>query len=51
MRALKRARAERGPLDLDLPERKILLKPDGTVDGVDTPERKAGREQADPKNS
>ncbi len=37
--ALKRARAERGPLDLDLPERKILLKPDGTVDRVITPER------------
>ena len=26
------ARDERAPLDLDLPERKILLKPDGTVD-------------------
>ena len=37
--ALKRARAERSPLDLDLPERKILLKPDGTVDRVVTPER------------
>ena len=37
--ALRRARAERGPLDLDLPERKILLKPDGTVDRVVTPER------------
>ena len=37
--ALKRARAERGPLDLDLPERKILLKADGTVDRVITPER------------
>jgi ribonuclease R len=37
--ALKRARSERGPLDLDLPERKILLKPDGTVDRVVTPER------------
>jgi len=37
--ALKRARAERGPLDLDLPERKILLKGDGTVDRVVTPER------------
>ena len=34
------ARAQqRGPLDLDLPERKILLKPDGTVDRVVTPER------------
>ena len=37
--ALKRARTERGPLDLDLPERKILLKHDGTVDRVATPER------------
>jgi ribonuclease R len=37
--ALKKARAERSPLDLDLPERKILLKADGTVDRVATPER------------
>jgi ribonuclease R len=37
--ALKRARSERAPLDLDLPERKILLKPDGTVDRVVTPPR------------
>jgi ribonuclease R len=37
--ALKRARETRGPLDLDLPERKILLKHDGTVDRVITPER------------
>ena len=37
--ALKQARSERAPLDLDLPERKILLKPDGTVDRVVTPER------------
>ncbi|MES2600293.1 MAG: ribonuclease R [Pseudomonadota bacterium] len=36
---VKRARDERDPLDLDLPERKILLKPDGTVDRVVTPER------------
>ena len=36
---VKRARDERDPLDLDLPERKILLKPDGTVDRVTTPER------------
>jgi len=36
---MKRARAERQPLDLDLPERKILLKADGTVDRVITPER------------
>jgi len=34
-----RARTERQPLDLDLPERKILLKGDGTVDRVITPER------------
>jgi len=37
--ALTRARTERQPLDLDLPERKILLKHDGTVDRVVTPER------------
>ena len=37
--ALKRARDDRGPLDLDLPERKILLKPDFTVDRVITPHR------------
>jgi ribonuclease R len=36
---MARARAERAPLDLDLPERKILLKGDGTVDRVITPER------------
>jgi ribonuclease R len=36
---VRRARDERDPLDLDLPERKILLKPDGTVDRVVTPER------------
>ena len=34
-----RARTERQPLDLDLPERKILLKGDGTVDRVVVPER------------
>ena len=33
------ARNERGPLDLDLPERKIVLKADGTVDRVIVPER------------
>ncbi|HKA72889.1 MAG TPA: ribonuclease R [Xanthobacteraceae bacterium] len=38
-RALAAAREARGPLDLDLPERKILLKPDGTVDRVVTPPR------------
>ena len=36
---VKRARDERDPLELELPERKILLKPDGTVDRVTTPER------------
>ena len=36
---VKRARDERDPLDLDLPERKILLKSDGTVDRVVVPER------------
>jgi ribonuclease R len=33
------ARKERAPLDLDLPERKILLNKDGTVDRVIVPER------------
>jgi ribonuclease R len=37
--AIKRARADRAPLDLDLPERKLLLKPDGTVERVITPPR------------
>ena len=37
--AMAKARAERQPLDLDLPERKILLKADGTVDRVISPER------------
>src|SRR5207237_6390726 len=36
---VKRARDDRDPLDLDIPERKILLKPDGTVDRVIVPER------------
>ena len=36
---LAHARNERQPLDLDLPERKILLKSDGTVDRVARPER------------
>lgn len=39
--AVKQARDAREPLDLDLPERKILLKPDGTVDRVIVPERLA----------
>ena len=38
-RALQAARDQREPLDLDLPERKILLKADGTVDRVITPAR------------
>jgi ribonuclease R len=38
-RAVRRARDERGPLDLDIPERKILLKSDGTVDRVVVPQR------------
>ncbi|RAI45649.1 ribonuclease R [Rhodoplanes roseus] len=37
--ALKKAREERSPLDLELPERKILLKPDFTVDRVIVPQR------------
>ncbi len=37
--AARRAREERDPLDLDIPERKILLKPDGTVDRVVVPQR------------
>jgi ribonuclease R len=36
---LKRGRDARQPLELDLPERKILLKQDGTVDRVVVPER------------
>ncbi|WP_068313905.1 ribonuclease R [Polycladidibacter hongkongensis] len=37
--ALKRGRDKRAPLELDLPERKIKLKDDGTVDSVFVPER------------
>ena len=37
--AMARARNERQPLDLDLPERKILLTAHGTVDRVIVPER------------
>jgi ribonuclease R len=36
---MKTGRDRRQPLDLDMPERKILLKPDGTVDRVFVPER------------
>jgi len=38
-RTVKRARDERSPLDLDLPERKIVLTAHNTVDRVMTPER------------
>jgi ribonuclease R len=37
--AVSQERDRRGPLALDLPERKIILKPDGTVDRVIVPER------------
>ena len=37
--ALATARDKRGPLDLDLPERKILLDDNGRVARVVTPER------------
>ncbi|MGB6117536.1 MAG: ribonuclease R [Mesorhizobium sp.] len=36
---LKRGREARNPLELDLPERKIVLKADGTVDRVIVPDR------------
>ena len=36
---MKRGRDRRQPLELDMPERKILLKEDGTVDRVHVPER------------
>jgi ribonuclease R len=38
-RVLKRERDKRQPLDLDMPERKILLTPEGKVDKVVVPER------------
>src|SRR5215212_5135675 len=38
-RTLKQEREERGPLDLDLPERKLVLTAHYTVDRVVTPER------------
>jgi ribonuclease R len=38
-RAALHARNECGPLDLELPERKILLKSDGTVDRIIIPQR------------
>lgn len=36
-----RARDQRQPLELDLPERKLILKPDGAVERVIVPERLA----------
>ncbi len=36
---MARGRDRRQPLDLDLPERKLLLKPDGTIDRVFVPPR------------
>ncbi|MGL4496339.1 MAG: RNB domain-containing ribonuclease, partial [Beijerinckiaceae bacterium] len=38
-RAAADARDKRSPLDLDLPERKLKLKPDGSVDKVIVPQR------------
>ena len=38
-RAVQRARDARGPLDLEIPERKIVLKSDGTVDRIIVPQR------------
>ena len=37
--ALDKARKERSPLELDLPERKIKIGPDGKVASITTPER------------
>jgi ribonuclease R len=37
--ALVKARDARQPLALDIPERKLILKPDGTLDRVITPDR------------
>ena len=37
--ALSKGRADRAPLELDMPERKILLNEDGTVDRVVVPPR------------
>jgi ribonuclease R len=36
---LKRGRDERAPLDLDLPERKVVLGPDGAIARIVVPER------------
>ena len=37
--ALRRARRDRGPLELDLPERKLVLGKDGAIERVVVPER------------
>ena len=36
---LKRGRDEREPLELDLPERKVIVAPDGSIDRIVVPER------------
>ncbi len=38
-RCLKRGRDEREPLELDLPERKVLVAADGSIDRIVVPER------------
>jgi ribonuclease R len=38
-RTVRHARDEREPLDLEIPERKIVLKSDGTIDRVIVPQR------------
>jgi ribonuclease R len=38
-RSVLRAREQRQPLDLEIPERKLVLKSDGTVDRIVTPQR------------
>ncbi len=37
--ALRRGREGRDPLELDIPERKVLLRPDGSIDRIINPER------------
>ena len=37
--ALRRGREDRDPLELDIPERKVLLKKDGSIDRIVVPER------------
>ncbi len=37
--SLKRGRDEREPLELDLPERKVIVAPDGSIDRIVVPER------------